>query len=101
MNSLEQAEASPPHFRARKPASMSSAALRNPWWIALSVGLLALAFRVFGVQRANDVFIDEVTYADMVREIADGKMPSILGNPFPPSPGLVCSKRTAHACGSN
>ena len=82
MNPLDQAEASPPHFRVRKPASMSSSALRNPWWIALSVGLLALAFRVFGVQRANDVFIDEVTYADLAREIADGKMPSILGNPF-------------------
>ena len=46
------------------------------------VGLLALVFRVFGVQRANDVFIDEVTYADIARQIADGQMPSILGTPF-------------------
>ncbi|MFW0772858.1 ArnT family glycosyltransferase [Paenarthrobacter nitroguajacolicus] len=46
------------------------------------VGLLAAVFRLFGVQRANDVFIDEVTYADIARQIADGHMPSILGTPF-------------------
>ncbi|WP_223935829.1 glycosyltransferase family 39 protein [Arthrobacter sp. StoSoilB5] len=82
MDSLEQTEASPPHFRVRKPASTSPRRLQHSWWIAVSVGLLGLVFRVFGVQRANDVFIDEVTYADLAREIADGKMPSILGNPF-------------------
>jgi 4-amino-4-deoxy-L-arabinose transferase-like glycosyltransferase len=52
------------------------------WSVALVVGLLALVFRVFGVQRANDIFIDEVTYAEFARQIADGQMPSILGTPF-------------------
>ncbi len=49
--------------------------------VAVLVGLLATVFRVFGVQRANDVFIDEVTYADIARQIADGHMPSIFGTP--------------------
>ncbi len=56
--------------------------MRGYLWVAAMVGLLAAAFRVFGVQRANDVFIDEVTYADIARQIADGHMPTILGTPF-------------------
>lgn len=39
-------------------------------------------FRVFGLQRANDVFIDEVTYADLARQMADGHLPSTSGQPF-------------------
>ncbi|MFI2565603.1 ArnT family glycosyltransferase [Paenarthrobacter sp. NPDC018779] len=46
------------------------------------LALLALVFRIFGVQRANDVFIDEVTYADFARQIAHGHMPSTSGAPF-------------------
>lgn len=50
--------------------------------IAAVLGCLALALRAIGVQRANDVFIDEISYADIARQIADGLMPSILGQPF-------------------
>ncbi|UKA49002.1 glycosyltransferase family 39 protein [Arthrobacter sp. FW305-123] len=56
--------------------------MRKHWWVPLLVGLLALVFRLVGVQRANDIFIDEVTYADIARQMADGQMPSILGSPF-------------------
>ncbi|MFC8038848.1 ArnT family glycosyltransferase [Paenarthrobacter sp. NPDC057355] len=46
------------------------------------MGLLALVFRSFGVERANDVFIDEVTYAEIAQLVSQGQLPSILGNPF-------------------
>ncbi|MFP5017325.1 ArnT family glycosyltransferase [Paenarthrobacter ureafaciens] len=51
-------------------------------WVGVLLALLALEFRASGVQRANDVFIDEVTYADLAGQIAGGHMPSILGKPF-------------------
>lgn len=82
MNSLYQLQVTAPGGRARRSAHASQRALRGHLWVAALVGLLATVFRVFGVQRANDVFIDEVTYADVARQIADGHMPSILGTPF-------------------
>ncbi|MFK0040898.1 glycosyltransferase family 39 protein [Paenarthrobacter sp. NPDC090517] len=72
----------------RRPSGSSTAhttsprLLRRPLWAAVLLGLLALGFRMFGVQRANDVFIDEVTYADFASQFAAGQMPSILGTPF-------------------
>ncbi|MFJ5954474.1 ArnT family glycosyltransferase [Paenarthrobacter sp. NPDC092416] len=82
MNSLYQLEVTAPRGRARRSARASQRALRAHLWVAVLVGLLATVFRLFGVQQANDVFIDEVTYADVARQIADGHMPSILGTPF-------------------
>lgn len=82
MTSLYQLEVSPPGGRTRRSARTSQRARRRHLWIAALVGLLALVFRVFGVQRANDIFIDEVTYADIARQVADGHMPSIFGTPF-------------------
>nr|WP_281451860.1 glycosyltransferase family 39 protein [Paenarthrobacter nitroguajacolicus] len=34
------------------------------------------------MERANDVFIDEVTYADIAKQISNGQLPSIVGTPF-------------------
>lgn len=51
-------------------------------WTAALLGCLALALRSVGVQRANDVFIDEISYADISKQISAGLMPSILGQPF-------------------
>jgi 4-amino-4-deoxy-L-arabinose transferase-like glycosyltransferase len=65
--------------------SRSGLLQRRPVYVAVAMlfGLMALALRAFGLQRANDVFIDEVTYADIARQIADGFMPPIVGgNPF-------------------
>lgn len=53
-----------------------------PWVFAAVTALLALVFRVSGVQRANDVFIDEVTYADLAEQISSGHLPSSSGAPF-------------------
>lgn len=82
MNSLDQAEASPSAARGRRRANRSPWLLRRPLWVAMIVGLLALVFRLFGVERANDVFIDEVTYAEIAQQVSHGQLPSILGNPF-------------------
>lgn len=51
-------------------------------WVVGSVVILAMLFRFTGVHQANDVFIDEITYADLAGQIAQGTVPSILGNPF-------------------
>ncbi|MCD4851379.1 glycosyltransferase family 39 protein [Arthrobacter sp. AK01] len=82
MNSLHLLEVLPTEGRTRSSARRAQRALRRSRWVALLVGLLALVFRVFGVQRANDLFIDEVTYADIARQVADGHMPSSSGAPF-------------------
>ncbi|MET4540492.1 hypothetical protein ABIE37_002279 [Arthrobacter bambusae] len=82
MTSLHRADPAPLRFTARRSAGKRRQAIQHPLWVAALVGVLALVFRVFGVQRANDVFIDEVTYADLAQQMADGQMPTILGTPF-------------------
>ncbi len=81
MNTPDPYETPMLRVRVRK-RSWTSRLLRHPVWVAILVGLLGLAFRVTGVQQANDVFIDEVTYADMARQLAAGQMPSTSGSPF-------------------
>ncbi|MCR1161720.1 glycosyltransferase family 39 protein [Paenarthrobacter sp. UW852] len=78
-----QDQSGTPMLRVRiRKESWSSKLARHPVWFAGLVGLLALVFRVTGVERANDVFIDEVTYADLARQLAAGQVPSTSGSPF-------------------
>lgn len=51
-----------------------------PWWLLL--GGLAFVVRALGLGTANDVFIDEVTYASLAGQVADGQLPSTVGEPF-------------------
>lgn len=81
MNPINQVEA-PPGKAGASVAGAFGRAPRSHIWAAVLLGLLALAFRGFGVRRANDLFIDEIPYADIARQIAEGQMPSILGTPF-------------------
>ena len=53
---------------------------RAPWWLLL--GGLAFAVRALGLGTANDVFIDEVTYASLADQVASGHLPSTAGEPF-------------------
>ncbi|MFJ4209639.1 ArnT family glycosyltransferase [Paenarthrobacter sp. NPDC089675] len=69
-------------LRTGRPAGRHRLLVRRTGWVAVLLGLLALEFRVSDVQQANDVFIDEVTYADLARQMAEGHLPSILGSPF-------------------
>jgi O-antigen/teichoic acid export membrane protein/4-amino-4-deoxy-L-arabinose transferase-like glycosyltransferase len=49
---------------------------------ATGLGLLALVVRATGLLRANDLFIDELTYARFAEQIAGGHLPNEDGVPF-------------------
>lgn len=55
--------------------------LRSPL-IPVGLGLLAFALRTLGLRTANDVFIDEVTYASFADQIAHGQLPNTGDAPF-------------------
>lgn len=50
--------------------------------LPVGLGVVALLVRAFGLQKANDVFIDEVTYASFADQIAHGQLPNTGGEPF-------------------
>ena len=50
--------------------------------LALLLGLVALQLRAIGLGRANDLFIDEVTYAHLADTVASGQLPNQDGVPF-------------------
>ena len=52
------------------------------WPIALVLGLVALAVRATGLARANELFIDELTYAEVANDVAAGHLPQQFGAPF-------------------
>jgi O-antigen/teichoic acid export membrane protein/4-amino-4-deoxy-L-arabinose transferase-like glycosyltransferase len=50
--------------------------------ISGGLAVLALSFRLAGLLRANELFIDEVTYASLAEQIAQGQIPQSGGDPF-------------------
>ena len=50
--------------------------------VPVGLGLVAFALRALGLRTANDVFIDEVTYATFADQIAHGQLPNTGGEPF-------------------
>ena len=50
--------------------------------VPVGLGVLALLVRALGLRTANDVFIDEVTYASFADQIAHGQLPNTGGEPF-------------------
>jgi 4-amino-4-deoxy-L-arabinose transferase-like glycosyltransferase len=50
--------------------------------VPVGLGVLALLVRALGLRTANDVFIDEVTYASFADQIAHGQLPNTGGDPF-------------------
>ena len=50
--------------------------------LGLLLGLVALEVRGIGLGRANDLFIDEVTYAHLADTVASGQLPNQDGVPF-------------------
>ena len=57
---------------------------------------MALTARSVGLTRANDLFIDELTYADLASMLAGGRLPALFGEPFflhPPG-GLLLDAAT-------
>ena len=50
--------------------------------VPVGLGVVALLVRALGLGTANDVFIDEVTYASFADQIAHGQLPNTGGDPF-------------------
>jgi hypothetical protein len=48
----------------------------------VSVGVLALATRLIGLSTAYDVFIDETSYTNIARSVAQGRGATLYGLPF-------------------
>ena len=55
------------------------------------VVLIAAAARSTGLTSANDLFIDELTYADLSSMLAAGRLPALFGEPFFLHPPGGCS----------
>ncbi|MEU5694588.1 glycosyltransferase family 39 protein [Actinosynnema sp. NPDC020468] len=55
---------------------------RHPWLLPALVGLLAFLFRAVGLTSANDLFVDELTYARLASAVAGGHLPNLSGQPF-------------------
>ena len=51
--------------------------------VPVGLGLVAFALRALGLRTANDVFIDEVTYASFADQIAHGQLPNTGGELTP------------------
>ena len=52
------------------------------WTLAGLVVLIAAVLRATGLTSANDLFIDELTYADLSAMLATGRLPALFGEPF-------------------
>jgi 4-amino-4-deoxy-L-arabinose transferase-like glycosyltransferase len=52
------------------------------WTLAGLVVVVALAARTTGITRANDLFIDELTYSDLASMLAAGRLPALFGRSF-------------------
>jgi 4-amino-4-deoxy-L-arabinose transferase-like glycosyltransferase len=65
------------------------------------VVLVAVTARGVGLSSANDLFIDELTYADLSAVLASGRLPALFGVPFflhPPG-GLLLDAATIRLVG--
>jgi 4-amino-4-deoxy-L-arabinose transferase-like glycosyltransferase len=70
------------HRVVREKGRYSSLFHARPLAWGLGLGVLAFLVRALGLKTANDVFIDEVTYASFADQIAHGQLPNTDGDPF-------------------
>jgi 4-amino-4-deoxy-L-arabinose transferase-like glycosyltransferase len=52
------------------------------WPLAALLGVVALVIRSIGLSRANELFIDELTYTEIANDVAHGHLPQQFGEPF-------------------
>ena len=66
------------------PAAPKHARPQRARWAAALAGLLVLALglRLAFIQRAYDLFVDEITYVTIGRNLADGHGVTLYGHPF-------------------
>ncbi|MBW4718137.1 ArnT family glycosyltransferase [Saccharothrix obliqua] len=73
--------------RTIKPRAgvLGSLRVQGAWWywlVPVALGLGAFYIRAVGLRTANEVFIDELTYVDLARDVADGYLPNLNGELF-------------------
>lgn len=56
--------------------------VRRPVLVAAAIFLMAFALRAFGLGTANELFIDELTYARLAVAVSSGELPNLSGAPF-------------------
>jgi hypothetical protein len=56
--------------------------LATPTGLAISAFVVAFALRVVFLDRAWDIFVDEITYLAIARNIAEGRGLTVYGDPF-------------------
>lgn len=67
----------------RAPSGVVTGGISSSVWVvATLVGLVAAGVRATGLTTANDVFIDELTYAELATTVASGRLPELFGQPF-------------------
>ncbi|MEJ2861113.1 ArnT family glycosyltransferase [Actinomycetospora flava] len=52
------------------------------WPLTIAIGVVAFVIRAIGLGRANDLFVDELLYAQIGNSVADGHLPSFENSPF-------------------
>ena len=52
------------------------------WPLTVAIGVVAFVIRAIGLERANDLFVDELLYAQIGNSVADGRLPSFEGSAF-------------------
>jgi 4-amino-4-deoxy-L-arabinose transferase-like glycosyltransferase len=52
------------------------------WPLTALIGLVALTIRAIGLGRANDLFVDEMIYAQIGNSVAHGQIPTFQGTHF-------------------
>ncbi len=52
------------------------------WPLTAAVAVLAFLMRAIGLERANDLHIDELLYAPIGNSVAQGNLPTFQGTPF-------------------
>ncbi|GAB7192565.1 hypothetical protein NUM3379_32740 [Kineococcus sp. NUM-3379] len=72
---------SPEPVAAADPAARP-AWLRRPWLLAVLLGVGALVVRLWNIDTAYSVFIDEATYVEIARSVGNGEGVKLHGEPF-------------------
>ncbi len=52
------------------------------WPLTVAIGVVAFAIRALGLGRANDLFVDELLYAQIGASVADGSLPTFSDQLF-------------------
>jgi hypothetical protein len=74
----------PPRIPAMHPGHSQTPQISaaNHWLLAAAAAVVALVVRTIGLSRANDLFIDEITYTQLAFSVSQNHLPNLSGVPF-------------------